>query len=126
MATIEQIQELVTRIQAMEARELESDRKEQALRGQVRNLTNQLATAQQQTATTAGPVGGTSASGTIDTRALGKPEVFEGAEAKWHDFRVVFKAYCRCVNQRLGTLMTNVEGNISGSFPNSGLDPEMQ
>eukprot|EP00971_Amphidinium_carterae_P155920 3091171-Amphidinium_carterae.1 len=94
MATIEQIQELVTRIQTMEARE-------QALQGQVQNLTTQLATAQQQTTTTAGPVGGTSASGTVDTRALGKPEVFEGAEAKWHDFRVVFKAYCSCVNQRL-------------------------
>eukprot|EP00971_Amphidinium_carterae_P079004 1563205-Amphidinium_carterae.1 len=110
MATIEQIQELVTRIQAMEARDLESDRREQALQ------------AQQQAANVSGPVGGTLATGTVDTRALGKPEVFEGVEAKWHDFRVVFKAYCSCVNQRLGMLMTNVEGKITGNYPNSGLD----
>eukprot|EP00971_Amphidinium_carterae_P300507 5970692-Amphidinium_carterae.1 len=41
MATIEQIQELVTRIQAMEVREAESERREHALQGQVQNLTAQ-------------------------------------------------------------------------------------
>eukprot|EP00971_Amphidinium_carterae_P097618 1931791-Amphidinium_carterae.1 len=107
----------------MEAREADSIARERALEGQVQNGTAQLATAQQQTANVSGPVGGTSATGTVDTRALGKPEVFEGVEAKWHDFRVVFKAYCSCVKQRLGVLMTNVEGNVSGSYPNSGLDP---
>eukprot|EP00971_Amphidinium_carterae_P112495 2227620-Amphidinium_carterae.1 len=114
MATLEQIQELVTRIQAMEAGEADSVAREAALQGQVQNLNAQLTSAQQVGG--AAPVGGTSATGagTVDTRALGKPEIFEGAEAKWHDFRVVFKAYCSRVNQRLGTLMTNVEGNISG------------
>eukprot|EP00971_Amphidinium_carterae_P130057 2576101-Amphidinium_carterae.1 len=61
MATPEQIQELVTRIQAMEAREQESGRREQALQGQVRNLTTQLAVSQQ--AGGVAPGGGTSASG---------------------------------------------------------------
>eukprot|EP00971_Amphidinium_carterae_P050483 994170-Amphidinium_carterae.1 len=50
MATLEQVQELVTRIQAMEAREAEGLAREQALHGTVQNLTTQLATAQQQTA----------------------------------------------------------------------------
>eukprot|EP00971_Amphidinium_carterae_P100859 1995579-Amphidinium_carterae.1 len=123
MATIEQIQELVTRIRAMEAREADSVAREAALQREVQNLNVQLTSAQQAGGAASG--GGTSATGagTVDTRALGKPEVFEGVEAKWHDFRVVFKAYCSCVNQRLGTLMTNVEGNLSGSYPNVGLDP---
>eukprot|EP00971_Amphidinium_carterae_P321268 6385340-Amphidinium_carterae.1 len=74
MATMEQIQELVTRIQAMVVRKQESASREQALQGQVQNLTTQLLTTQ---------VGGAaSGSGTyIDTRSLGKPEVFEGVEA---------------------------------------------
>eukprot|EP00971_Amphidinium_carterae_P037331 733982-Amphidinium_carterae.1 len=90
MVTMEQVQELVTRIQAMEAREQENVSREQALQGQVQHLTAQLTTAQQQTANVSGPVGGTSATGTVAS-ALGKPEVFDGVEAKWHDFRVIFK-----------------------------------
>eukprot|EP00971_Amphidinium_carterae_P297177 5903734-Amphidinium_carterae.1 len=123
MATMEQIQELVTRIQAREVREQEIVSRGQALQGQVQHLTTQLTTAQQQATNVSGPVGGTSATGTVDTRALGKPDVFDGVEAKWHDFRVIFKAYCSCLNQRLGTLMSNVEGNLSGSYTNQGLDP---
>eukprot|EP00971_Amphidinium_carterae_P201070 3990154-Amphidinium_carterae.1 len=69
----------------MEAREAEGLAREQALHGTVQNLTTQLATAQQTAAPV--PVGGTVSTGTVDTRALGKPEVFEGNETKWHDFR---------------------------------------
>eukprot|EP00971_Amphidinium_carterae_P302404 6008948-Amphidinium_carterae.1 len=73
----------------MEAREADGIAREQALQNTVQNLTAQLTTAQQQ-AGGAASVGGTLATGagTVDTRTLGKPEVFEGAEAKWHDFRV--------------------------------------
>eukprot|EP00971_Amphidinium_carterae_P130975 2594777-Amphidinium_carterae.1 len=72
------------------------------LQNTVQTLTTQLTTTTQQ-ASSAAPGGGVlTSSGTVDTRALGKPEVFEGNEAKWHDFRVVFKAYCACLNQRLG------------------------
>eukprot|EP00971_Amphidinium_carterae_P065912 1306183-Amphidinium_carterae.1 len=116
MATLEQVQEIVIRIQAMEARQAEGIDRERVLQGTVQNLTTQLA------GRAPVPVGGTLATDTVDTRALGKPEIFEGNETKWHDFRVVFKAYCSCLNQRLGTLMSGVEANISGSFVNSGLD----
>eukprot|EP00971_Amphidinium_carterae_P110992 2198359-Amphidinium_carterae.1 len=72
-------------MQAVEAREADGLTRERALEAQVQQLTAQIV-AQQGTA----PGSGTHASGVgaIDTRALGKPEVFEGAEAKWHDFRV--------------------------------------
>eukprot|EP00971_Amphidinium_carterae_P016987 335259-Amphidinium_carterae.1 len=59
----------------MEAREAEGLAREQALHGTVQSLTTQLATARAPV-----PVGGTLATGTVDTRALGKPEVFEGNE----------------------------------------------
>eukprot|EP00971_Amphidinium_carterae_P038058 748288-Amphidinium_carterae.1 len=89
MVAIEQVQELVIRIQAMEAREAEGNAREQTLQVTVQNLTTQLTTTQQQAGGT-GSVGGTLATGTgtVDTRALGKPEVFEGNGAEWHDFRV--------------------------------------
>eukprot|EP00971_Amphidinium_carterae_P012648 248981-Amphidinium_carterae.1 len=80
MAMPEQVQELVGRIQAMEAREAEGRAREQTLHTTVQNLTTQLATAQQQAATTAMAGGGQQQAGTVDTRALGKPEVFEGNE----------------------------------------------
>eukprot|EP00971_Amphidinium_carterae_P045187 889061-Amphidinium_carterae.1 len=113
MATPEQVQELVERIQAMEAREAEGRAREQTLHATVKSLTTQLATTQHQAATTAMAGGSQQQVGTVDTRALGKPEVLEGSETKWHDFMVVFKAYCSCINQRLGVLMSGVEANIS-------------
>eukprot|EP00971_Amphidinium_carterae_P139673 2767174-Amphidinium_carterae.1 len=61
MATIEQIQELVTRIQAMEAREADGVARERALEGQVQNLTAQLTNVQP--AGGVAPVGGTLATG---------------------------------------------------------------
>eukprot|EP00971_Amphidinium_carterae_P170846 3385988-Amphidinium_carterae.1 len=73
MATPEQVQELVARIQAMEAREAEGRAREQVLHSTVQDLTNKLATQQQQVATPA-PAARTYATGTVDTRALGKPE----------------------------------------------------
>eukprot|EP00971_Amphidinium_carterae_P249793 4957778-Amphidinium_carterae.1 len=99
----------------MEAREADGLAREQVLQSTVQNLTTQLSTTQQQT-TSAAPAASTFALGTVDTRALGKPEVFEGSEAKWHDFRVA------CLNQRLGVLMSGVEANSTGSFVNSALD----
>eukprot|EP00971_Amphidinium_carterae_P249742 4957019-Amphidinium_carterae.1 len=71
----------------MEARKQDGLAKEQVLQNTVQNLTTQLTTTTQQ-ATNTGPSGGVlTSSGTVDTRVLGKPEVFEGNEAKWHDFR---------------------------------------
>eukprot|EP00971_Amphidinium_carterae_P250061 4964041-Amphidinium_carterae.1 len=74
MATIEQIQELVGRIQAVEAREADGITRERALEAQVQNLTLQLTTQQTQQGTTSGGGPHTSGVGAIDTRALGKPE----------------------------------------------------
>eukprot|EP00971_Amphidinium_carterae_P257430 5110422-Amphidinium_carterae.1 len=90
MATPEQVQELVARIQAVEAREQATLAREQTLHSEVQTLTAQLATTQ---ATNATPGSGTQALGVgvVDTRSLGKPEVFDGTEAKWHDFRVILK-----------------------------------
>eukprot|EP00971_Amphidinium_carterae_P282748 5613330-Amphidinium_carterae.1 len=80
MATPEQVQELVARTQAMEAREADGLAREQVPQSTVQSLTTQLTTTQQQTAIAA-PAASTFATGTVDTRALGKPEVFEGNEA---------------------------------------------
>eukprot|EP00971_Amphidinium_carterae_P172437 3418028-Amphidinium_carterae.1 len=106
----------------MEAREQDGLAREQMLQNTVQSLTTQLSTTTQQAASAAPGSGGTYPTGTVDTRAHGKPEVFEGNEAKWHDFCVVFKAYCACLNQRLGVLMTGVEANSTGTFTNVGLD----
>eukprot|EP00971_Amphidinium_carterae_P186023 3692685-Amphidinium_carterae.1 len=71
---MEQIQELVTRIQAMEVIQQENAAREQALHGQLQTLTSQLTTAQQ--AGNATPARGTQTPGVgeVDTRSLGKPE----------------------------------------------------
>eukprot|EP00971_Amphidinium_carterae_P211834 4203764-Amphidinium_carterae.1 len=71
----------------MEAREADGLAREQMLQNTVQSLTTQIATTQQQATSAAPVVGSTFSAGTVDTRALGKPEVFEGNEAKWHDFR---------------------------------------
>eukprot|EP00971_Amphidinium_carterae_P243482 4835156-Amphidinium_carterae.1 len=54
MATLEQIQELVGRIQAVEAREADGITRERALEAQVQNLTLQLTTQQAPQGTTPG------------------------------------------------------------------------
>ena len=57
---------------------------------------------------------GTATSSFIDTRVLGKPESFEGNEAKWPDWSVVVRAYMSLVNTRLGTLLpaAELEANV--------------
>eukprot|EP00971_Amphidinium_carterae_P118900 2355306-Amphidinium_carterae.1 len=77
MVTLEQVQELVGRIQAVEAREADGITREQALQVQVQQLSAQLAGAQQSGGTA--PGGGTQAPGVgvLDTRSLGKPEAFD-------------------------------------------------
>ncbi|CAK0805864.1 unnamed protein product, partial [Prorocentrum cordatum] len=37
----------------------------------------------------------------VDTRALGKPDMFMGEEHKWNDWKEIFKAYCGVVNADL-------------------------
>ena len=49
----------------------------------------------------------------LDTRALGKPEVFEGQDAQWSDWAVVTKAYAALMSDELRQLIAYVE-NASG------------
>ncbi|CAK0885065.1 unnamed protein product [Prorocentrum cordatum] len=44
-----------------------------------------------------GPVLQPRAESLVDTRTLGKPDVFTGEEHKWNDWKVIFKAYCGVV-----------------------------
>ena len=45
----------------------------------------------------------------VDTRLLGKPPNFDGAEAKWNDWSVVVRGYCAITHPQLGALMAHVE-----------------
>ena len=57
----------------------------------------------------------------VDTRLLGKPPNFDGAEAKWTDWSVVTRAYCAITHPQLGALMAQVE-NTAADIPLGGLD----
>ena len=45
----------------------------------------------------------------VDTRLLGKPDTFNGEEAKWADWKVLFKAYTSVVSPRMAALMHAAE-----------------
>ena len=57
----------------------------------------------------------------VDTRLLGKPPNFDGAEAKWTDWSVVTRAYCAITHPQLGALMAQVE-STAVDIPLGGLD----
>ena len=45
----------------------------------------------------------------VDTRTLGRPDVYHGEEQKWPDWKTILKAYCGVVSVRMATLMTTQE-----------------
>ena len=45
----------------------------------------------------------------LDTRSLGKPEVFEGKVDKWKDWYIVVKSYVSAVDHNAGPLMSQAE-----------------
>ena len=45
----------------------------------------------------------------VDTRTLGRPDHFEGTDAKWRDWAVVFRSYCALVDPLLTGLMQAAE-----------------
>jgi hypothetical protein len=45
----------------------------------------------------------------VDTRGLGKPDSFDGAAAKWRDWKVVMTSYTAACNTDLASLMTKAE-----------------
>ena len=57
----------------------------------------------------------------VDTRLLGKPPNFDGAEAKWTDWSVVTRAYCAITHPQLGALMAQLE-DTAADIPLGGLD----
>ena len=57
---------------------------------------------------TGGTGGGANGFG-IDTRMLGRPDSFDGTEAKWSDWSTVLKAYAGLCNQTLVAAMPQIE-----------------
>jgi hypothetical protein len=45
----------------------------------------------------------------VDTRSLGKPQAFDGSDARWRDWSVVFKSYATLVNPALTVAMREAE-----------------
>ena len=45
----------------------------------------------------------------IDTRSLGKPEIFEGKMEKWKDWYIVVKSYISAIDHNAGPLMNRAE-----------------
>ena len=50
----------------------------------------------------------------VDTRSLGKPEIFKGLEKDWKDFSIIFRAYAGAVNKQILIEMTNAELEAEG------------
>ncbi|CAK0851548.1 unnamed protein product, partial [Prorocentrum cordatum] len=65
-----------------------------------------------------GPVPQPRAESLVDTRTLGKPDVFTGEEHKWNDWKVIFKAYCGVVNADLLAGMRLAESADEASVQN--------
>ena len=61
----------------------------------------------------------------VDTRGLGKPEVFRGEAASFNDWNFVLRSYLGALDKRFQTLLARCE---SSELPlwNRGLSPEEQ
>ena len=55
--------------------------------------------------------GGGPAAGGIDTRNLGKPEIFNGEAAKWRDWSLVLRSYISAVDHNAVALMSRAEAS---------------
>ena len=83
----------------------------------VAQLQNEFTSARADSArasTTASSAGGASSasgstSASIDTRLLGKPTTFEGADEAWPPFQLILKAYCGALGQEYLDLMSSAE-----------------
>ena len=73
-------------------------------------------------AAAAGNAGG-GAKRAIDTRGLGKPDMFTGSAAKWRDWRVIARAFLCCLHGRLEALMRVAEKDLTSSVVNATLAP---
>ena len=100
MATPEQVQELVRRLQ--EGAEAQAHQA-----AQIAQLQGRLAAQQQRGQTGTATEFGSNR--TIDTRVLGRPDHFEGIPGTWRDWSTVFRAYAAACEPRLESLMREVE-----------------
>ena len=57
----------------------------------------------------------------VDTRTLGKPDMFTGEEQKWQDWKTVVSAYCSVVDLQMGVIMDSVATGASTNLVNIGL-----
>ena len=89
----EERQVLMAQIQHQQADRLEMERRLQA--------------AEETRANGAGPVVRQRVG--VDTRNLGRPEAFDGTDAKWRDWSIVFKSYSLLMTPRLEVLMREAE-----------------
>jgi hypothetical protein len=68
------------------------------------------------------PVGGPPPTQTkVDTRTLGKPDMFTGEEQKWQDWKTVVSAYCSVVDSQMGVIMDSIATGASTNLANIGL-----
>jgi len=79
----------------------------QAMEGEL--LAQRAANASLQSAVSRATAVGTAPRSVIDTRGLGKPEYFDGAAAKWRDWKVVMLSYTGACNSDLSALMATAE-----------------
>ena len=74
----------------------------------IQHLQAELRTQQQRVADVRIRGAGTGNPG-IDTRSLGKPEIFSGETAKWRDWSIVLRSYISAVDHNAVALMTRAE-----------------
>ena len=86
----------------------------------------QGAAATAQAAQGAGPVPGGPSERILDTRVLGKPDIFEGIEKHWPDWSVVIRAFSTLNNADIGKLMAFAEEHSEIEILNGVLAPNLE
>ena len=94
----QQLQELATRQQQAEAALIEERAARVSLEAQI---------GQARAAPTS------SSLGMVDTRLLGKPEKWNGADNTWKDWRFVVRAYLQAAMPTIGNLLDRAEGDVA-------------
>ena len=57
----------------------------------------------------------------VDTRTLGRPDMFMGEEQKCQDWKTVVSAYCSVVDAQMGVIMDAIATGASTNLANIGL-----
>ena len=102
----DQITALSAQLTDLDLRYVASEAERQTLEEKVKEAQEEAREARQSSAS-AGPSGGTHSQ--IDTKGLGKPEIFHGETKKWPEWKMIGSAYLRCLHRRLGVLMDQAD-----------------